>query len=56
LEKLLYSRNSCFQFQVQIIASTYFDNRRTLYSFKMLEAMLKANSNATAVLGYLASL
>jgi len=50
LEKLPYSRNPCFQLQVQIIASTCFDNRRLIYLFKILEPMLKVDSYAIVVI------
>jgi len=52
-QKLPYSRNPCIQLLVQIIASTCFDNRRLLYLFKILEPMLKADSDATIVIGML---
>jgi len=53
IQKLPYSRNPCIQLLVQIIASTCFDNRRLLYLFKILEPMLKADSDATVVIGML---
>jgi len=53
LKKLPYSWNPCFQLQVQIIASTCFDNRQLIYLFKILEPMLKAYSDAIVVIGIL---
>jgi len=49
----LPSQKSCFQLEVQIIASTLVDNRQFLYLLRIMEPMLNVDSDATIVIDML---